>query len=212
MKHFFWIVVLTLSANMAFGQHTYCKAVVYMKDGSVKTSKVAILLSESDKYLYCADKEESKTYKIPSDSALKIVYFQDNEKVVFDRLKVYKGWSLKNIGKEAVWLNRLDSGVVRLYSKLTILSVPETIHNGITNLGSSVKFIDYYVIRDNEPAAKVYATISTLNNNQTFRAKAPSYFADYPELAEKIKTKVYTWKNLKEVVKIYNEWAKENKK
>jgi hypothetical protein len=46
-----------------------------------------------------------------------------------------------------------------------------------------------------------------MNNNQAFKAKAPLYFSDYPELAEKIKNKEYTWKNLEEVVDIYNEWA-----
>jgi hypothetical protein len=38
------------------------------------------------------------------------------------------------------------------------------------------------------------------------------YFADYPELAEKIKSKEYTWKNLVPVVKEYNTWAAANKK
>ena len=87
-------------------------------------------------------------------------------------------------------MNRLDSGAVRLYTILTVLTIPTTIRNGITSFGGSAKFIDYYVIRDNEPAAKVYATISTFNNNQTFKAKAPLYFADYLELTAKIKTKV----------------------
>ena len=109
-------------------------------------------------------------------------------------------------------MNRLDSGAVRLYTILTVLTIPTTIRNGITSFRGPAKFIDYYVIRDNEPAAKVYATISTFNNNQTFKAKAPLYFADYLELTAKIKTKVYTWKNLKEVVKIYSDWAKGNKK
>ncbi|MDD4972440.1 MAG: hypothetical protein PHT07_23670 [Paludibacter sp.] len=213
MKRSIWLVVLIMLASMAFSQRTYNKAAVYMNDGSVKTSKFAILWGETDKYLYCADKDERNPTKIPSDSARKIVYFYENEKVTYDRLKVYKGWAQKNIGKDAVWLNRLDSGVVRLYSIYTELSAPGTMTNAmITNWGGKAKFTDYYLIRDNEPAAKLYATISSLNNNQTFKAKAPLYFVDYPELAEKITNKEYTWKNLKEVVKIYNEWAKSNRK
>jgi hypothetical protein len=77
----------------------------------------------------------------------------------------------------------------------------------VTDLGGTATYYDYYIIRDGEPAAKLIATVSSLNNNQFFRTKAPLYFADYPELAKKIADKVYTWKNIKEVVDIYNEWA-----
>jgi hypothetical protein len=47
---------------------------------------------------------------------------------------------------------------------------------------------------------------------QRHSTKAPLFFADYPELAEKIKNKTYTWKNLEEVVDIYNQWAEKKKK
>lgn len=36
-------------------------------------------------------------------------------------------------------------------------------------------FLDYFVMRDGEPAAKMIANVSGANNNQTFRAKAPLY-------------------------------------
>jgi hypothetical protein len=50
-----------------------------------------------------------------------------------------------------------------------------------------------------------------MNNNQHFRAKAPLYFEDYPELAEKIKSKEYTWKDIETVVNEYNKWAGKKK-
>jgi hypothetical protein len=50
------------------------------------------------------------------------------------------------------------------------------------------------------------ANISTMNNNQTFRAIAPLYFEDYAELAAKIKSKEYTWQDMATVVKEYNQW------
>jgi hypothetical protein len=183
-----------------------------MYNGSVKTSNFA-LLDQGERYLYYKDMDENKQNKVTSDSVRTIVYFRDNKRLIFDRVKVYLGWSQKKYSKSAIWLNRIDSGEVRLYVTYTTLSAPGTIQNGIiTNQGGSARFSDYYVIRDNEPAAKLYATISSLNNNQTFKAKAPLYFADYPALVEKIKNKEYTWKNLMEVVKIYNEWAHNNRK
>jgi len=213
MKRGFWIVVLMLSTNLIFGQNTYCKATVYMNNGSVKTSNFSFLEELTDKYLYYTDTDEKKPNKVFSDSVRTIVYFQDNNRLIYDRVKVYLGWSQKKYSKRAIWLNRIDSGEVRLYVNYTTLSAPGTMQNGmITSQGGSARFSDYYVIRANEPAAKIYATISSFNNNQTFKAKAPLYFADYPALVEKIKNKEYTWKNLMEVVKIYNEWAHNNRK
>jgi hypothetical protein len=73
-------------------------------------------------------------------------------------------------------------------------------------------FLDYFVIREGEPAGKMIANIAGANNNQTFRAKAPLYFSDYPELAEKIKSKEYRWKDLIPVVREYNKWAESKNK
>lgn len=102
-----------------------------------------------------------------------------------------------------MWLKVVEKGIATLLVNKTSMSDI----NGM----KKANFEDYYCIRDGEPAAKVIATISTLNNNQTFRAKAPMYFADYPELADKIKSKEYTWKDLQVVVKEYNKWAAQKK-
>lgn len=213
MKRGFWIIVIMLSTNFIFGQGTYCKATIYMNNGSVKTSDFLPLDEGGERYLFYTDRDENNPNKVTSDSVRTIVYFRDNKRIIFDRVKVYLGWSQKKYSKSAIWLNRIDSGEVCLYVTTTTLSAPGTMQNGmITNHGGSATFYDYYVIRANEPAAKIYATISSFNNNQTFKAKAPLYFADYPALVEKIKNKEYTWKNLVEVVKIYNEWAHNNRK
>jgi hypothetical protein len=79
--------------------------------------------------------------------------------------------------------------------------------NGLNTAG----FLDYYCIRDGEVAAKLICQVSGANNNQTFRAKAPLYFEDYPELAAKIESKEYTWRDLVPVVQEYNKWAANKK-
>ncbi len=73
-------------------------------------------------------------------------------------------------------------------------------------------FSDYYCIRQGEPAVTFISSVATFNNNCIFSRYAPPYFNDYPELAEKIRNKVYTWKDLETVVNEYNKWVETNMK
>jgi hypothetical protein len=116
----------------------------------------------------------------------------------FQILKVYLGWGQKRIS-DPMWLKVVEKGVATLYVNQTTMSSMD----GLNSAG----FQDYYIIRAGEPAAKMIANISTMNNNQTFRAKAPLYFEDYAELAAKIKSKEYTWQDMATVVKEYKQWA-----
>jgi hypothetical protein len=138
-----------------------------------------------------------------------IVYLEDDKKkteVEYDRIKIYLGWKQERISEDYGWFQVVERGIVTLYVKST------TMQGSVYNANSNAGFLDYYVIRKGEPAAKVIANVSTLNNNQTFKAKGPLYFADYPELAEKITSKVYTWKDLVPVIQEYNKWAAAKKK
>jgi hypothetical protein len=99
----------------------------------------------------------------------------------------------------------VERGIATLYVIGTVMQ------GSISNPNSKAGFQDYFIIRAGEPAAKMIANIAGANNNQTYRAKAPLYFADYPELAEKIKSKEYTWRDILTSVKEYNVWAAKKK-
>ena len=190
-------LALTLSVifflSIASFASTYHKATVVFADGKSKTGLVESTLSSD--YILFKISENAKEEKIESSTVKAVILTIKNEPREFHFLKVYLGWGQKRIS-DPQWLRVVEKGIATLYIKTSVMSD----HNGLNKAG----FEDYFCIRAGEPAAKMIANISSLNNNQTFRAKAPLYFADYPELATKIKSKEYTWRDLQVVAKEYN--------
>lgn len=197
MKYLFGLFILLFSST-SFAD-TYYKATVVYLDGKTKSGLVESTLAET---ILFKTSEKAAAEKIES-SLLKSVSLQVKDELrEFFYVKVYLGWGQKRIS-DPMWLRVVEKGIATLFVNRTTMSD----RSGMNKAG----FEDYYIIRAGEPAAKMIANISTLNNNQTFRAKAPLYFADYPELAAKIKSKEYTWKDLIPVVKEYNKWAQVKK-
>jgi len=207
MKRFFLSFLIASMTVTTFASNDYYSARVYFNSGSVKSGLATFVENGPNDYILFKEHEESEAEKIESNSIVKIIYTFDKKDYEYAFLKVYKGWKqVEIIGP--IWLEIVKKGTATLYVTSTVLSSPGKMSStGAVSGGGSATFHDYYILRDGEPAAKLIATISSLNNNQTFKAKAPLYFSDYPELAKKIEDKTYTWKNLEEVVDIYNEWA-----
>jgi len=205
MKKLFTLLFLfafSIAAN-AGGKYGYCKLIFV--DG---TSRIGLVETSFDKEVRFKSSDDAEPEKIPSEKLRTLSFLKEDGRtpsIEFDYIKVYLGWGQTRISKDYGWFEVLQRGFATLYLKRT--EMRGSIYNN-----TSAGFLDYYVIRDGEPAAKVIANVSSFNNNQTFHAKAPLYFADYPELAEKIKSKEYTWKELGTVVRKYNEWAAANKK
>jgi hypothetical protein len=189
------ILLLAVSARAA----DYYDATIVFSDGKSKKGLVESTLSD---YILFKRSKDSEEEKIESSTVRKVIFKIKDETREFHFLKVYLGWGQKRIS-DPMWLKVVEKGIATLYVNRTTM----TSQDGLNSAG----FLDYFVIRDAEPAAKMIANVSTMNNNQTFRAKAPLYFSDYPELAEKIKSKEYTWKDLTTVVQEYNKWAAKKK-
>lgn len=206
MKKLMLSAIIICIAVSTFAAKNFYTASLYLNNGTIKSGLATFVDYESGVYIGFKAKNDSEVEKIESIQIKKIIYTFEEEEFEFVYSKVYKGWKQIEI-KGPIWLEVVKKGVASLYVVKTI------VEGGVmpTNR-TSVTFRDYYIMRDGEPAAKLIATIASANNNQTFRAKAPLYFADYPELATKIKNKEYTWRNLEEVVDIYNNWAKQQKK
>jgi hypothetical protein len=199
MKILFTCILLFAAQATCFSK--FHEAKIVFTDGKSRSG-----LAESDfggKYLLFKSGKDAEAEKIETASLSKIIYKIENETFEYHRLKIYLGWGQKRIS-DPTWLEVVEKGTATLYVIRTTMSSG----NGLNKAG----FQDYYCIREGEPAAKVVANIAGANNNQTFRAKAPLYFEDYPELAAKIKSKEYTWKDLVPVVKEYNKWAAGKKK
>lgn len=205
MKQILISLAILFASVSAFAAKDYYKANLYLINGDVKSGLAKIVETEIDEYIFFKKSDESNAEKVEANKIKKLVYTFDNKEYEYVFIKVYKGWKQVEI-RGPIWLEIVDKGIATLYVSSTVIYT----RSGTTLQGSAT-FHDYYIMREGEPAAKLIATISTANNNQTFKAKAPIYFSDYPELAAKITNKEYTWKNLEEVVKIYNNWAKSKK-
>lgn len=191
---------LCLFLSTAVFADSYYKATIVYLDGKTKSGLVEGTLAETISF---KASEKAQAEKIES-SLLKSVSLQVKDELrEFFYVKVYLGWGQKRMS-DPMWLRVVEKGIATLL-------VNNTSMRGSIYTTTSAQFSDYYCIRAGEEGAKLIANISTLNNNQTFRAKAPLYFADYPELAAKIKSKEYTWKELIPVVKEYNKWAQKKK-
>ncbi len=207
----FLMTLLSATLTYAIGGKQFYKAKVVYKHGDVETGLINFVNGETKDFISYKQSEDSKVEKVEVSKLAKVIYIDDSGEYEYAPIMVYAGWKQVKI-KGPIWLGLVKKGVASLYMTTTVLSSPTMISStGVRSEGGSATFKDYYIIRDGEPAAKLIATISTMNNNQTYKAKAPLYFSDYPELAKKIKKKEYTWKNLEEVVDIYNKWAQENK-
>jgi hypothetical protein len=200
MRQILLYSIIFLISRTTFADNFYDATVVFI-DGKSKKGLVESTLGTD--YILYKSSLSAKEEKIESSTVSKLIFNIKDEKREFHLLKVYLGWGQKRIS-DPMWLKVVESGIATLYVNRTTMSSQD----GLNSAG----FLDYYIIRAGEPAAKMIANVSSANNNQTFRAKAPLYFEDYPELAGKIKSKEYTWRDLTTVVQEYNQWATKNKK
>lgn len=194
---FFVILVQTICV---FSQNEY-KATLYFIDGTQK-SGIASFVSSNSKNVIFREDQSSPEQEISSSSLKSISYQKGSRKLEFDYISAYSGIRQKRI-TGPYWFKVVKRGYATLYTiDVTMVT---------SNIVGEVKFVDYYIIRDGEQAAKLISSISSANNNSTFKTYAPKYFSDYPELAQKIKSKEYKYNDLEKVVDIYNEWIINNK-
>jgi hypothetical protein len=189
----FFIVFSSVTSQAA----KYYEATVVFVDGK---SRTGLAESSFGDLIFFKASENAEVEKLESSSVKSIVFTIKGEKKEYHQHKIYLGWGQKRMSDYRVWLQVVEKGIATLYVNHTTLA------SGM-NQQNKAGFQDYYCIREGEPAAKLICQVSTMNNNQTFRAKAPLYFEDYPELSERIKSKELTWKELVPVVQEYNQWA-----
>lgn len=199
MKNLLLICILFLSVA-SYGAK-YQDATVVFTDG--KSKKGLVENPFGGEFIFFKASEDATVEKLESSRIASITFTIKGEKKEYHQVKVYLGWGQKRISN-IKWLEVVEKGIATLYVEGSRMSTG-------SNQLNSAGFLDYFVIRAGEPAAKMIANVSTMNNNQTFRAKAPQYFQDYPELAAKIESKEYTWKDLVPVIQEYNKWAAKKK-
>ena len=191
------LLMIVFSSLTSYAAKYYDATVTFI-DGKSKTGLVESPFGGD--YIFFKQSEGATVEELDATTVKGINFTIDGKENEYHQYKVFLGWGQKRISARPMWLKVVEKGMATLY-------IVSSRMQGSIYQTTSAGFDDYYCIRDGEPAAKLICQISTMNNNQTFRAKAPLYFEDYPELAKKIKSKEYTWKDLTTVVQEYNKWA-----
>jgi hypothetical protein len=199
MKKLFTLLFLVAFsiASHAGSKYGFCR-IVYL-DG---TSRIGLVETGFEKNVLFKSSDGGEPEKIPSEKLRTIAFLKEDGKtstVEYDYVRVYLGWGQKRISDNH-WLEVVERGIATLY-------IQNSTMRGSIYSTNTASFQDYYIIRDGEPAAKMISNVAGMNSNQTFHAKAPLYFADFPELAEKIRSKEYKYKDLLTSVREYNKWA-----
>lgn len=204
MKSLFLLTILSFVVCTVSAED-FLKAKIYYSDGTVKSGLAAIPKSSGVKTVKYKQSESSKAEDLNSAELKKIVYYQDADSMTIERIATYK---LINKAKtnDPIWMTKLITGYVSLYVYYN------TGFNRFT--GTSWKSMpgdyQYACIRKDEQYASIVSMVLdggiSLNNNSTFKRFAAEYFKDYAELSAKIEKKEYTFKNIEDVVNLYNKW------
>jgi len=160
--------------------------------------------SKSIEFRYTRDGEKQS---IKSEELTSVVYYNNNDSLVFERIAKVSLWNRKKI-TDPVWMCRVIKNYVSLYTY-----TDEGFSYFTGNSWSIWPSNSFYVCKKtDEPAGSIISvySVNTINNNAPFKHYASNYFADYLELVKKIDHNEFTYKNVIEAVNFYNQWK--NKK
>lgn len=203
MKQIF--VVIAFLSLLVPASAKYVPATIIYNDGNQKEGFAKQLKGYSDEFIFFKESENSEVEKI-SSSVLKTIIIQSDK----DGYKEYDWLCPKRMTNkkkiklaEPKWIPVLKRGIVTLYGYTSEGFVIET--SLTVSVWTSDNF--YYAYREGEDGAMwIHWEMGGTANNAMFQFVAQDYFADYPELAEKIKNEEYTYKDMLTVFKVYANW------
>lgn len=203
MKSILTVLLLGLLAT-GISANDYIPATLVFADGREMNGFVRRIEHAYAKHIRFKEALHLRSTKQPSKELKTVIFYDQNDTLEFDRLHSYHGWKRDKVAP-AMWLRVLERG------HATLLHVSKPMRNTVKpNELSPTRHEHYWLcIRQGEDVASLLSVHSSnsLLNNDTFRKKAPDYFKDYPELANKIRSKWYSYQQIHEVVRLYNQWA-----
>lgn len=187
------------SLKISGGKEVPC--MVYMEDGTTKAGLVDFPLKSGAKSITLKISGEKE--KIDLDNVTKLEFrFNLYSTTTYYSMHVYN-FNGKKIQKNKQMLQLALSGAkMSLYTGTYDWS-------GYANSGGGFQSFSYsgttyYAIKPGEPAATLLHEDFGVNPNADFKLYAGRYFADWPELAEKIKNKELKYDKIYEVITMYN--------
>ena len=172
-------------------------AEVALTDGTTQKGNAEYPPNLGDSKLHL--KINGEKIKLEKEQITSLTYNISGGKLVYENLKIYKNKDKNKIRKEKQLLALTIAGKVSLYSARG----SSWQQQGNTQV--PVYYTIYYCKRATEEAATlIHMDMGAINQNALFRPFAQKYFEDDTEIASKIKNRDFTYKNLFEVVSLYN--------
>ena len=187
---------------------------IVMNDGQIKKGKVKSKFDPENKIVL--QQEDGKVETIASEDVKEFTLSTAQGELTYENVVYYKNIKNTKIASKPIFMMVM----VREPSPLTMYyQVPWNFAYGPGAAASMYNTTNYYARRQGEPAASLLSSVmmGQVNPNAVFKNAAPEYFADYPELANKIKNKTYTYAEIMTVAMEYIKWKvgaenfKENK-
>ena len=176
---------------------------ITMNDGQIKKGKVNNKFDPENKITLIQDDGSKET--IASEDVKEFTLSTAQGELTYENVVYYKNIKNTNIASKPIFMMVL----VRAPSPLTMYyQVPWKFAYGEAAAAAMYNTTNYYAKREGEPAASLLSSVmmGQVNPNAVFKNTAPEYFADYPELANKIKNKTYTYAEIMTVAMEYIKW------
>jgi hypothetical protein len=210
MKKVYILIVLFFTSIISYGQ--YLKADIALKDGTIKHGFIKKMKFDTDAILLKTTKKDKEPIKIDQKKIEKIILFNKKDESIsyeYYYLPVdrYLGKMAIKMEQKSIWVQLRMEGYVSLFQ----FSKKSSFYDNNISMSRGVSQIVYYAIRKGEKVA-INIGINTMNGYYLKRDGA-KYFADYPELSEKLKKKKkgYKIKDIIQIVDEYNAWVNRNK-
>lgn len=210
MKKVLLLLFFVSFVSTVLGQR-YVTAELVLNDGTVKTGFAQSVL-ETNKKIKFRTTEKGVGEPIAHTDLKRVTYYFSDDTSVFERLSYYTTIKSNKLLHDG-WFELIQRGYVSIYLVRVSLGGGTMINaSGNMKATAPANFKDYYAFREGEPGGRQVSSVASMNSNAVFKKFAPIYFSDYPELAEKIKKKEYTYEDLLKVTNIYNDWIATKKK
>jgi len=202
MRNFLIFIIILLCGSINAQINTFRPSVIIKKDGTqIECLAKYPATSFSDIINYKIG-ENGNLQKMKSNEIKTVRYFLKDDKTVEKELLPYINLFDKNKDKQNYFTPMWMEVVVR--GKVTLYASEET---SKTSRGQTTsKTFHFYCKRDNEEYASRIAYISQRGSFSVYKMEAENYFADSPEITQKIKdeTEGFLAKDIINIVKEYN--------
>ena len=174
--------------------------IVYFQDGTSKNGTIDLPIKSGGKHIILKNKDQKEKIELQTIDKLEVTI--NGGKIEYHNLKIYNALR-KKIFKDKRMMIRAVKGKVNLY--IATFDWTANINSGSGFQPMSLNGISYYCTREGEEAATlIHENFGQINKNADFKLYGSRYFSDHTTIAERIKSKEYTFEHIFAVIAEYN--------